>query len=504
MPSSCAADSCANRASADCPYRFFRFPKSDRERCQMWIASVCHRRPVGWWPSDGMRICGKHFLTEEPSDSPHDVDYIPTIVDSKPKTEERAVQADARKKRQFRREQRKGDQPDEAAAAFAAQPEELPQSEPVSADKGPVIHAPLPETTDGLAARIRHLEFRVHQLETHACEVTSELDTYRAAASRKQSISAHDLEGKDKLVRFNTGFPSYAAFISFFHYLSGKAGRLHIWRGQKEEALRSATGVTGRLTMQYASRQLELVDEFLAVMMRLRLGLLVEDVCFRFGISATYFSKIFTTWIVFLSKELALLFPWPSAEQVRFHTPPQFAKYPNTRVIIDCFELFIERPSALRVNCQMFSHYKNHSTFKALIGISPGGVVTYLSKLFTGRASDKFIVSHSGFLDLIEHGDNVMADKGFEIRDLLLPKRATLNIPPFLGQQRSQFTAQEVDDTRRIAALRIHVERAIARLRCFRILRGTLPITLAPIANDIVTVCTLVTNFSDPLVADEH
>ena len=163
------------------------------------------------------------------------------------------------KKRQFRREQRKGDQPDEAAAAFAAQPEELPQSEPVSADEGPVIHAPLPETTDGLAARIRHLEFRVHQLETHACEVTSELDTYRAAASRKQSISAHDLKGKDKLVRFNTGFPSYPAFISFFHYLSGKAGRLHIWRGQKEEALRSATGVTGRCVKEASFNDVVLV-----------------------------------------------------------------------------------------------------------------------------------------------------------------------------------------------------------------------------------------------------
>ena len=199
-----------------------------------------------------------YFLTEEPSDSSHDVDYITTIVDSKPKTEELAVQADGRKKRQFRREQRKGDQPDEAAAV-AAQPEELSQYEPVSAAESPVIHASLPETTDGLAARIRHLELRVHQLETHACEVTSELDTYRAAASRKQSISAHDLEGKDKLVRLNTGFPSYAAFFSFFHYLSGKAGRLHIWRGQKEEALRSATSVTGRQTMQYAGRQLELL-----------------------------------------------------------------------------------------------------------------------------------------------------------------------------------------------------------------------------------------------------
>ena len=63
----------------------------------------------------------------------------------------------------------------------------------------------------------------------------------------------------------------------------------------------------------------------------------------------------------------------------------------------------------------------------------------------------------------------------------------TLNSPPFLGQGWAQFTACEVDDRRQIAVLRIHVERAIARLRYFRILRGTIPITPAPLANHIVT-----------------
>ena len=79
--------------------------------------------------------------------------------------------------------------------------------------------------------------------------------------------------------------------------------------------------------------------------------------------------------------------------------------------------------------------------------------MTFLSKLFTGHASNKFIVVNSGFLDLVEPRDNIMADYGLDIQDLLLAKHATLNIPPFLGQNRAQFTAQEVDDTCQIAAL---------------------------------------------------
>jgi len=63
-----------------------------------------------------------------------------------------------------------------------------------------------------------------------------------------------------------------------------------------------------------------------------------------------------------------------------------------------------------------------------------------------------------------------MADKGFLIQDLLQPKKATLTIPPFLSRTRSlQFTSKEVTETQQIARLRIHVERAIRRIKEYQI-----------------------------------
>ena len=53
-----------------------------------------------------------------------------------------------------------------------------------------------------------------------------------------------------------------------------------------------------------------------------------------------------------------------------------------------------------------------------------------------------------------------MADKGFTIEDLL-PLGVVLNIPPFLGQAQQMPPEDEVR-TQVIAALRIHVERAIS------------------------------------------
>jgi len=110
--------------------------------------------------------------------------------------------------------------------------------------------------------------------------------------------------------------------------------------------------------------------------------------------------------------------------------PESFKKFPNTRVIIDCTEIFVEMLSSLVNQSITYPSYKSHNTFKLLVGISPTGIVTFLSKLWGGNASDKQIVKESGLLNLLEPGDSVMADKGFLIPDLLDPLGVSLNMPP--------------------------------------------------------------------------
>ncbi|XP_004211379.2 uncharacterized protein LOC101235502 [Hydra vulgaris] len=178
-------------------------------------------------------------------------------------------------------------------------------------------------------------------------------------------------------------------------------------------------------------RKISLEQEFLLVMMRLRLGLLIEDLAFRFCISAGTVSQIIITWVILLSKELDNLILWPSRNTIRATMPNCFKRlYPKVRTIIDCSEIFFETSSALDVQACMWSDYKHHATVNFLIAITPNGAISWLSPLYGGRASDIFIVRNSGFLDILEPYDQVMADRGFKIRTGLAYKQCTLCIPP--------------------------------------------------------------------------
>ena len=73
-------------------------------------------------------------------------------------------------------------------------------------------------------------------------------------------------------------------------------------------------------------------------------------------------------------------------------------------------------------------------------------------------------------LDKLKPNDEVMADRGFEIEGTLNPLGVKLTIPDFKGQRRAQLSESEGKRSEKIAEARIHVERAIQRIKCYHIL----------------------------------
>jgi hypothetical protein len=190
---------------------------------------------------------------------------------------------------------------------------------------------------------------------------------------------------------------------------------------------------------------------------------------------------------------------FPSRERIKETLPSCFRSFKNVRIIIDCFEVFVESSRDFAEQGNSYSSYKHHATLKCLVGISPIGGISFMSNVYEGSISDREIFIQSGLADLLEPGDLVIADRGFLIKDILQSRQAELNIPPFLcGRER--LTAQEEIVTKRIARVRIHVERAIERMKKFKIIGGRLPLTLKPVATQITQIIGFLVNYQSPLV----
>lgn len=244
-------------------------------------------------------------------------------------------------------------------------------------------------------------------------------------------------------------------------------------------------------------------DQLLLTLVKLRLNLPFRDLAYRFGgIHPTTCSTYFKHIISVMSNRMRGLVYWPERELIKKTIPQCFreAFHDKTTVIIDCFEIKTQKPSSLLTAAQSWSNYKHYQTVKYLIGILPQGSVCYISEGWGGRVSDKVLTENSAFINHLQPGDVIMADRGFLIKEFVNVFGVSVNMPAFT-RGKSQLHPIDLEKTRNIASCRIHVERIIGLLRQkFFILNNVLPISMLntvtdkPIIDDIVLVCCALIN----------
>ena len=289
----------------------------------------------------------------------------------------------------------------------------------------------------------------------------------------------------DKHVQFYTGLPSLELLQTVFDFVLKESSSLQ-------------------------AHVLSPFQEFVAALIKLRLNPPLQDLAYRFQVSLSTMSCIVLKWVTIMDIRLRPLILWPDRQELRQTMPECFRASFSEKVavIIDCFEVFIERPSNLLARACTWSSYKHHNTVKLLIGITPQGVVSFISQAWGGRVSDKYLTEHCGILSKLLPGDILLADRGFDIADSVGMQQAKLHLPAFT-RGKEQLTAVEVEETRSIANVRIHVERVIGCVRQkYTILQETLPINYVctrsgqecPLIDRIARVCCALCNLCDSVV----
>ena len=334
-------------------------------------------------------------------------------------------------------------------------------------------------------------------LRNELADMTSKLEVQNGlndATTQRKYFRACDIQNDNEQCKFYTGL-TWLQLMSLWDMLGSSKNKLTYWNQILHECERSPEKRPG------LKRKLEPFDELFLTLVRLRTGLLNADLAYRFGISKTLVSKIVRTWIQFLFLEFSRFRDamFPTRGIIARNLPSSFKSFKGVRAIIDCCEFFVEQPRNFAQQGHLYSSYKHHTTFKVLVAIGPTGAVTFVSSAFEGSISDVEIVKQSGFLDKLQPGDLVIADRGFTIKELLAERGVDLNIPPFLKGRR-KLTPNEEILTRKIARVRIHVERTIERIKKFRLLNKIIPLSLAPVFSQMVFVAACLVNFQEPLV----
>ena len=479
----CMIVDCGSKSNRDKGINFARVPsiitnqgeeaeEPSRERRSRWISAIS-RADLTEQILANDRVCGRHFVSGKAAKGwdRYNVDWVPTLnLGHEKNTEKKDLeQASQRAQRANEKERKRKEQ----------QERERLLAEEIVAKKLRLNEA---------GESVSDICFEEELSHVDTSTQTEEFEYLVAAEPPKRAFCEDEFRNDDKKVKFYTGLPSFDTLNVLFNRI-----------------------------MPFVTRKSQLLTPFqecIMTLMKLKLNMPFEDLSYRFNVSLSTVSRIFQAWMIVMDVRLRPLIKWPDREDL-WRTMPQcfqnsFGK--KTTVIIDCFEVFIDRPSNLLARAQTFSSYKHHNTVKVLIGITPQGTISFVSKAWGGRTSDKFLTDNCGILGKILPGDLVLADRGFTIQETLMFKQAELAIPAFT-RGKDQLDPVDVEETRGIANVRIHVERVIGLLRRkYTILSGTLPIDFlicnpngsqeaaTPMIDRIINVCSALVNLCPGIV----
>ncbi|XP_057310310.1 uncharacterized protein LOC130648287 [Hydractinia symbiolongicarpus] len=336
MPNSCAAFGCSNHNLMENKPGFYRFPNNNPERRKMWI-SACKRKnkdgTADWNPTGkNVYLCGKHFTTEKNKKK------IERFESAKKRSLAKARTPVAPKKQRTLNFVSPGKPPLQQSNTFISPP--LSPCSSTTSLMSPLPEMPEMEVDFSLSSQTQHLTpvtiSRPTTLNASTQNTSSILDnkhlieiTNLTEALQKAKITVNDLESK---------------FICYEH-LKKKPAKFKYNTGINKDQFDTVFDmVKDSLPKKFRSK-MPFKDQLLMTLAKLRLNLQFENMADQFNCPRSTAHEVFQRWIDLLSTKLSWLIHWPDHDASIHSLPNVFRQYfPRLTGIIDCTEIFIDRP----------------------------------------------------------------------------------------------------------------------------------------------------------------
>ncbi|XP_058604584.1 uncharacterized protein LOC131522822 isoform X2 [Onychostoma macrolepis] len=522
MVRTCKFPGCDHKNVPGSPFRFHRFPVSDIATRQLWLVAIGYSAGAKISRIKDFRVCSAHFSEDDyiPNQggkrkkmilksfavpvprhfvdgrpTPAHPDPLPALIDDCSKLRTVSVLP-----REGLRDDRKPDNAenircDLQGVSIVIKEEMVAESimEDTTTEESTMVIKM--ECTDD-QPEIEETRVELQRLKTLLAQKEKENDLLREKIRTHQALYPLTPETVN-----DSSVPNYFKYCTGFTYDEFNELCRFFTLPENETVPQTHIPLTCDKLNSHI-RHMPLRQQFLLVLMKLRQNFDLEELAFKFQIDMQSVRTLFGSWIGFMYDRLGNLSVWPHRDIIAENMPNDYkAEFPTTFAILNCTEIKIEKPSSLLVQSQTCSNRKPTNTLKSLIACDPHGSIMFASTLYTGSISDQELFRRCEIKDLLKgllqcghlkRGDGLMVDKGFLVEKDVKELGLQLNIPPLANLHMS---VPDVQIAKKIAKHKVHVERAIANVKKFKIVSGRIPNYMLENINQIWFVVCMLSNF---------
>lgn len=329
---------------------------------------------------------------------------------------------------------------------------------------------------DGLQKRVLQLEKEIEQMnravewykqeakdakkDKYKLARTVELLEQKCQKLEKWQFTIESFRHSCKDVNFYTGLPDYATFEDLYQRLAGDR--------------------VGSHTRSRVSRFLSDRNRLFLLLVRYRLGLPEPDLAFRFHVSCNTVSNICLTWTRFIYRHLHQLC---SGHCTHVRGAPLGSS--ATEFVSNCDH----RPIDSRPELQELS-----DTCKVVTSISSRSATIFVCPPMDMASARHFAKAYDCQEGLPSYDDSCkVGDGDVAVQDILREMGLPPNLSRLLGQHGSA-SVLTVDD---IVSLYEDIEHVIPKIKGYRIFQQPFPLSLLPVAKEMLAICVALTNFPD-------